>query len=163
MKRHDLTQANRSAKIARVDPGCHIPHRLSITSSGPAFGTPPKSNYKGFPPKVKHRSNRDASRSDGLRDVTVDRQHFHPQRPARLLSEQGMRTAKLQTVIDAALVAADPDERRARGTHSLAEDGRSCLIDNTDPGLLELNGHAPRRSNPDSSTLAARGGGNQSL
>ena len=31
------------------------------------------------------------------------------------------------------------------------------------PGLLELNGHAPRRSNPDSSTLAARGGGNLSV
>ena len=59
--------------------------------------------------------------------------------------------------------AADPDERRARGTHSLAEDDRPCLIGSTCPDLLELNGHAPCRSNPDSSTLAARGGGNLSL
>jgi hypothetical protein len=60
-----------------------------------------------------------------------------------------MRTAKLQTVIDAAVLAADPDERRARGTHSLAEDGWVCLIGSTGPALLELNGLAPRRSNPD--------------
>jgi hypothetical protein len=32
----------------------------------------------------------------------------HLQRPARLLSEQGMRTAKLQTVIDAALLGSGP-------------------------------------------------------
>ena len=33
--------------------------------------------------------------------------------------EQGVRTATLQTVIDAAFLAADPDERRAQGPHSL--------------------------------------------
>jgi hypothetical protein len=38
-------------------------------------------NYKGFPPKVKHRSSRDASRSDGSRSVPVDRLHYHLQRP----------------------------------------------------------------------------------
>ena len=55
------------------------------------------------------------------------------------------------------LVAADPDERRARGTHSLAEDGHRLSVADG-PDLLELIGHAPRRSNLDSSTLlAARG------
>ena len=41
--------------------------------------------------------------------------------------------------------AADPDERRARGPQSLAEDQ---LL------LLEMNRHTPRRSNLYSSTLA---------
>ena len=55
------------------------------------------------------------------------------------------------------LVAADPDERRARGTHSLAEDGHRLSVADG-PDLLELIGHAPRRSNLDSSTLlVARG------
>jgi hypothetical protein len=52
---------------------------------------------------------------------------------------------KLQPVIDAASSAADPDERRARGPHSLAAVSRSCR--------LELIRHAPRRSNLCSSTL----------
>ena len=59
------------------------------------------------------------------------------------------------------LVAADPDERRARGTHSLAEDGHRLAVADG-PDLLELIGHAPRRSNLDSSMLlVARGGGNR--
>ena len=40
---------------------------------------------------------------------------------AVLLDRQEVRTAKLQTVIDAGEKPADPDERRTRGTHSLAE------------------------------------------
>ena len=67
--------------------------------------------------------------------------------------ECGQRNYKRSLML---LVAADPDERRARGTHSLAEDGHSRVADG--PDLLELIGHAPRRSNLDSSTLlAARG------
>ena len=42
-------------------------------------------------------------------------------------------------VIAAASMAADPDEGRTRGTHSLA--GKSCAA-------LELIGQAPRRSKP---------------
>jgi hypothetical protein len=54
---------------------------------------------------------------------------------------QRMRTAKLQTVMNAdSCLSADPDERRTRATHSLAEDA--------DMRLLELNGHRPRRSQP---------------
>ena len=47
--------------------------------------------------------------------------------------------------------AADPDERRARGPHSLAADSLRCR--------LELNRHTPRRSNLYSSTLGASRGG----
>ena len=55
------------------------------------------------------------------------------------------------------LVAADPDERRTRGAHSLAEDGHRLAVADG-PDLLELIGHAPRRSNLDSSMLlVARG------
>lgn len=54
---------------------------------------------------------------------------------------QRVRTAKLQTVIDASrLRPADPDERRTRGTHSLAEDA--------DLRLLNVFGYTPRRSQP---------------
>ena len=45
--------------------------------------------------------------------------------------------------------ATDPDEGRTRGTHSLAGN----------LAALELIGHTPRRSKPDSSTLAPCGGG----
>ena len=68
--------------------------------------------------------------------------------------ECGQRNYKRSLML---LVAADPDERRARGTHSLAEDGHRLSVADG-PDLLELIGHAPRRSNPDSSTLlVARG------
>jgi hypothetical protein len=58
-------------------------------------------------------------------------------------SSSQVRTDKLQPVIDAALLvaetAADPDERRARGPHSLAAVSY-CR-------RLELFRHTPRRSN----------------
>ena len=50
-----------------------------------------------------------------------------------------VRTEQLQPVIDAAVLAADPDEERTRGPHSLAEDGLRRLH--------EFNRHTPRRSN----------------
>jgi hypothetical protein len=69
---------------------------------------PVASNYKGFPTKVKYRSSRDASPSDGSRNVfrLVSIATFSVQ--PWLPSEQGMRTAKLQTVIDAALIRSGP-------------------------------------------------------
>lgn len=70
-----------------------------------------------------------------------------PSRPATVSQRRWALTrttrcglAKLQTVIAAASsTAADPDEGRTRGTHSLA--GKSCAA-------LELIGHTPRRSKP---------------
>lgn len=53
--------------------------------------------------------------------------------------EHKVRTGETTNGHLCSAVAADPDERRTRGPHSLAEESR-CR-------LLELNRHTPRRSN----------------
>jgi hypothetical protein len=70
------------------------------------------SNYKGFPTEVKRFPHRDASRSDGSWNafrIALIRMPSSPSAPAlRCQFEQGMRTAKLQTVIGAALMGSGP-------------------------------------------------------
>src|ERR1019366_5670531 len=64
---------------------------------------------------------------------------------------KGCGLGKLQTVIDAvAHGLRDPDERRARGTHSLGEPGGLLPVRQR---LLDMIGHSPRRSNLCTSTL----------
>src|SRR5664279_2942125 len=64
---------------------------------------------------------------------------------------KGCGLEKLQTVIDAvAHGLRDPDERRARGTHSLGEPGGLLPVRQR---LLDMIGHSPRRSNLCTSTL----------
>src|SRR5664279_2035896 len=72
---------------------------------------------------------------------------------------KGCGLEKLQTVIDAvAHGLRDPDERRARRTHSLGEPGGLLPVRQR---LLDMIGHSPRRSNLCTSTLrSSRGGGN---
>ena len=90
-------------------------------------------------------------------DLPCFEPHPHLRRQSCVVNSSkgcGQRNYKRSLML---LFAADPDERRARGTHSLAEDGHRLAVADG-PDLLELIGHAPRRSNPDSSTLlAARG------
>ena len=98
---------------------------------------PLMSNYKGFPAVNQRQAmtNRAAIRQWGSK---TDR------RAGRGIDD-GAKCGldKLQPVIVQSC-AADPDERRARGPHSLAEHG-GCR-------LLELIRHSPRRSNLCSST-----------
>jgi len=64
-----------------------------------------------------------------------------------------MRTAKLQTVIDAAYLQRTL-MKDARGDPFVSRGWSSPFVADA-PDLLELIGHAPRRSNLDSSTLLA--------
>jgi len=80
--------------------------------------------YKGFPQKSKRSPpglNREAiDPRNNREDLTLDLKRL-----AVLLTGQGVRTAMLQTAIGAGLLP-DPDERRARRTHSLTEDSASA-------------------------------------
>jgi hypothetical protein len=95
------------------------------------------SNYKGFP-TCQATAGLDGPRQRPIKEALVlfqRRGQF-----VALTKGKGCGLAELQAVIDAASDAADPDARRARGPHSLAEASRCCLHD--------MIRHTPRRSNP---------------
>lgn len=84
-------------------------------------------------------------RLDSLLTSSSSTYRFTALRRVALMLRARVRTDKLQPVIRAArahrrALAADPDERRARGPHSLAADRMLCRP--------EFNRHTPRRSKP---------------
>jgi hypothetical protein len=81
--------------------------------------------YKGFPQKVKQLPTGVNSRKRLTPEPST---WIHLVRLAALFKRQEVRTAKLQTVIDASAKPADPDERRAWGTHSLAEHTKGVSV-----------------------------------
>ena len=100
---------------------------------------PLSSNYKGFPICQAREIHRAAQRLDSFQDFAFQPDCFAALMHIASSLRDKVRTDKLQPVIDAALNAADPDERRAPGPHSLAAVGR-CR-------RLELSRHTQRRSN----------------
>jgi hypothetical protein len=76
---------------------------------------------QGLPPlSSKNESRRAAQRLDSFLTSSSSSYRITAQQRIALISRAKVRTDKLQPVIDAASSAADPDERRTRGPHSLA-------------------------------------------
>ena len=96
-----------------------------------AFGPPLMSNYKGFP-RGQAIAGLDESRSDASRVAcaTVPKERSERQ-------ECGLRNYNRSSC---SVRAADPDERRTPGLHSLGENTERCLLD-----MIELS---RRGSNP---------------
>src|SRR6185369_11490493 len=81
----------------------------------------------GLAPYITTRASLTVKRAQVLTYRAATHQERRRSVTCRLGSSQSrVRTARLQTVIRAALSAADPDERRAPGLHSLVETSCDC-------------------------------------
>ena len=115
--------------------------RITFPSSGQSTGYAGRlrlmSNYKGFP--ICQAKQPLTARKAGHFFICIPFKTFSFRDGVRRQGQQSADWPNYKRSLLRRLTAADPDERRTRGTHSLA--GKSCAA-------LELIGHAPRRSKP---------------
>ena len=126
---------------ARGSPSHHCTGHTTAGFAG--FRVRVNSNYKGFPTRQAC-SGRDRVAQRLITEVGCLDGRCACRRRCRCGSR--VRTGRTTSGHRRSFFAADPDARRARGPHSLAEVG--CRR------LLELTRHSPYRSNLDASTLA---------
>jgi len=137
----NITNLGASTPSQECGKSLRIPWSGRLSARCARLQPPLTSNYKGFPLCQANETHRAAQRLDSHLTWLVLSTTAPPCCCASHRSvEQGCGRTNYNRSFVQLLNAADPDEGRARGPHSLAADSLRCR--------LELIRHTPRRSKP---------------